>query len=170
VCKPLRAGIPIPSSASRIAWAQRIPCSRDLAPAVLGEDGANRGVVLCEQRRPLVVAELPGQVRRPDDVGEEDGCERLLGLRCLAKSGQEIPYLNDDLVSDVEPGHVILARQLDEAGPLDLLRQPASLFVGDDRILGSVEDERRDVDRRRHVANVDLAPEPHEGNGGRGGR
>ena len=125
--------------------------------------------MLREQSRPLLVAELPGPVGRADDVGEEDGCEHLLGLRRLAKSRQEIPHLGDDLVGDVEPGHVVLARQLDEAGSLDLLGEPASLFVGDDRILGRVEDERRHVDRRRHVANVDLAPEAHEGHRSRGG-
>src|SRR4051812_9206558 len=57
---------------------------------------------------------------------------------------------------------MVLPCELDEAGSLDLLGEPAALREWDDRVLGRVHDERRDVDRRRDVPDIELAAEPHE--------
>ncbi len=112
--------------------------------------------------RHSLVAELLRPFSRADDVREEHGRQDLLGFGSFAKSGQKLPDLRDDLIGDVEPGHVVLARQLDEAGSLDLLGEPAALRERDDRVPGHVHDERRHVDRRRDVPDVELAAEPHE--------
>jgi hypothetical protein len=52
---------------------------------------------------------------------------------------------------------VILARHLDEPGSRDACSQEPRPLDGDCPIARAVEDERRDLDAREHVAHVVLA-------------
>ena len=47
--------------------------SVDLAPAVLGQLGAHKGVMLVNERAPGTVAQLRRSLGGPNDVGHEDG-------------------------------------------------------------------------------------------------
>jgi hypothetical protein len=109
---------------------------------------------------PRAVAERCGTRRRVDDVGEQDGRQHAVGVAGRTHAGHELLDLvqHDVLVAD--PRDVVVARQLEEPRVRDVAGDPAALVDTRLAVTGAVHDERRHVDRRQHVPNVDLRVHP----------
>jgi len=117
-------------------------------------------VVLLEELAPAAVAELGGAGGRADEVGEEDGGQHAIRSRGLPSARDELPDLGEGRVG-VEPGDVVLTRKLHVVRAADHSSEKARVLYVADLIVGRVNDERRNVDRRRDVADID--PESHPG-------
>ncbi len=119
-------------------------------------------MVLGQQRAPFPIPEPHRGVGRIDDVGEQDRAEPALGTLLGTKLVDERVDLGEHGVGIAGPDQVIGARQLDEPRPRDRLGELAPLSHGDHEIPGAVQDERRDMDRRKHRLPVDLEAEAHQ--------
>ncbi len=122
---------------------------------------------------PGAVAERGGALGRAHDVGEEDGGQHPVGLGLLP--GARLPDLGQEALLLIRvrgrclPGdQVPAAGQLDEARSRNAIGHVLGYADGDDRVLGSMDDESGYADRRQDVADVDLLVHQREGlNGSR---
>jgi hypothetical protein len=90
--------------------------SVDLGSSEALEVTAHDGMVLVEKLAPAPVAEGGGALRRADDVGEDERLQHPVGVGRVARAGQELLRLLEDPLR-VDPRHVVLAGQLEEARP-----------------------------------------------------
>ena len=81
--------------------------------------------------------------------------------RAWPHAGEELLDLVDDVVR-VPERHVRVARELDEPRAGDVRGDVAALLDPRVAVAEAVDDERRRLDRRQHVANVGLRVHQHE--------
>jgi len=98
----------------------------ELLPAVALQLEAHGGVVLDEHLAPGGVADARQRGRRADDVGEEQRHQYAIGVRHRPSPGQELLHLLEHPVR-VDPGHVVISRELDETRAGNVLRDVAAL-------------------------------------------
>ena len=108
-----------------------------------------------DERRPRRVPDGVGLLGGADEIREEDRRQHAVGRRDRAHARQELLDLVQDLVR-VEERHVVVTRELDEAGARNVRRDVPPLFHPRVQVAGSVEDERRALHAREHVADVRL--------------
>ena len=101
----------------------------DLAPAERGQLATHERIVVLKQRAPTLVAELRGALGRAGDVGEQHSRQHAVGLRSTSGAGQELLDLVKHGIAVAEPGHVVVARQLDEACAGNLLGDVAAVVA-----------------------------------------
>ena len=114
-----------------------------------------------EQVAPAPVAEPRRELRRADDVREQDRREHPIRLLGLARAGDELPDLRDGAIG-VEPGQVVAAGQFDVARAGEVRCQPAGILDVAHPVARRMHDQGRHVDRRDHVAHVDVERHPGE--------
>src|ERR1019366_5581258 len=84
----------------------------DRAAAVTREVPADEALKRLEQLAPAAVAERRRATGRVDDVGEHHGREHPLGIGSMARAGQELLDLCDQLVLSGTERKRVLARKL----------------------------------------------------------
>ena len=122
---------------------------------------AHERVVLVDEIAPAAVVELARALGRTDDVRKEDGRKDAIRLDGLAHAGQELLDLGEDFVA-VDPRQVVDAGQLHVSRGGDVPRKPARALDVADRIVGPMDDERRDVHGGRNLPHVYLERHLHE--------
>src|ERR671922_2330082 len=137
-----------------------------LAAAKALQPAPDERMVLLQERAPLTVAQLGGAFGGSHDVREEHGRQDAVGVVHGPGSGEELLHLVDDGVDVAGPDQVLVAEQLDVLRSRDLLRDPAALLDVHVAIVDALEHERRDLNRRQDLADVDLTVHPQERNGG----
>ena len=78
------------------------------------------------------------------------------GSGACASAGEELLDLAERPVDVLVPQDVVVAGQLDEPRVRQVLGEPAPVADVDEAVAAAMEDERRDVDARHHVAHVDV--------------
>ena len=122
-----------------------------------------------EELPPASVAELRRLRGRADDVREENRGEDAVGLALLPPAG--LPHLLhepadlalDELCCRPAEGEVADSGNLDETCRRNVRSDVARNVDRDDRVLGAVQDERRDTHRRQDVPDVDVLVHPVKG-------
>jgi hypothetical protein len=76
---------------------------------------------------PPLVAQVRRSIGRRDDVGEQDRGEHAVRFSRVPRAGQELLDLVDQGVAVAGVDQVVLAWELDELGPGDVLRQVAGV-------------------------------------------
>jgi hypothetical protein len=112
--------------------------------------------MLVEHISPAAVTELVGQLRGPDDVGEEHRGQAAVGIRCPLRAGQEF-------LDHVEQGvGVANVRQFVATGKLgaprigDQLRHRPPWLRAEQHVAGAVQDQRPGLDRRENRPQIEL--------------
>ena len=105
----------------------------DLVPAEALELAPDDPVVVRQQALPAAVAELGRQLRRADDVGEQDGREHAARLGRRPNAGHEVLDLGDDRVLVAGPDQVVGAGQLDVLRAGDVLGEVPSVLDAEAR-------------------------------------
>lgn len=118
-------------------------------------------MVLLEQIPPAPITQGRRRLRRPDEVREEDGRKHPIGCRGFACPREELANLGDHPVG-IEPRNVVAPGKLDVPRTGDGSGQEACVLHVTDAILDRMDDQRRHVDRRRDVTNVDLVSHSRE--------
>ena len=103
-----------------------------------------------EQLTPSAVAQLRGEPRGVDYVGEQDGGEDAVVLARLDGSGNETLYLVEDCLADLSVPYVesvIATGKAEEAGIRDPGREQFAGLDGDHPIFLDVQDQRGQMHR-----------------------
>jgi hypothetical protein len=131
---------------------------------------ANGSVMSLQQFMPRFVAQFTRPRGRTDDIGEHEGRQHAARFGCAAclGPGDEVhDHIRDlqGIVSD--PVNVVRTIQLYELGARNMGgEEPAGLNT-DGRILGPVQNKRRNENGRQDIVNVDLAVHAHQIDDGR---
>src|ERR1700686_11157 len=128
----------------------------DLLPAEMFELATHRRVMLFEEVAPGFIAQRCRPCSRPDDVGEQDGGEDAIGLGSWPNAREECLDLVDPLGLVSAPGEVIRSGKLEELCIWDTSRDVSPLFDVRVAVAGAVQDQRRDANRGKAIAAVDL--------------
>src|SRR5438445_7527075 len=137
VWMPARTSMPRSPTARTIEPAHRTAragpskVARNPSPAVstslpLKRSSSRRTAAWWASHEPRSVAELCRALGRADDVGEEHRRQDTVRLRPMPHAGEELLDLVEDLVG-VDPGQMVVPRQLDEARTRDVLGDVAAL-------------------------------------------
>src|SRR5262245_41880721 len=142
---------------------ESIACGVDLPTPEARELLADERMVGLQHVPPAPIAELAGLACRINDVGEHDRRQNPVGLRSPPDAGQEFLDLVEIRVRVAAEDEMIVAGQLDVLGAGDALGHVAAGPYRDGAITAAVEDQRRNPDRRQHIARVDVPVHLHEG-------
>jgi hypothetical protein len=118
---------------------EAVPRRAELSASEPAQLTTDEYVVLFEEVTPTTVAEIHGQLCRPDDVGEEDGREHPVERRMRSHAGQELLDLVEDGVLVAEPGQVVGTGELDDLRAEDPFAQIATELRH--RFVGAMQDE-----------------------------
>ena len=78
--------------------------------------------MLVEHISPAAVTELVGQLRGPDDVGEEHRGQAAVGIRCPLRAGQELLDYVEQRVGVADVRQLVVTRKLSAPRIGDQLR------------------------------------------------
>ena len=175
VCRPARTSSPSVADRidDRLCAADRArgpvegreePVARgiDLAPVEAGELASHRGMVLLEQVAPAPVAELGGLLGRADEIGEQHRRQHAIGRPPprVARSGTRGSPRR--VVIGIEPGTWSSPGSSTYFAPGIRRARIAGVLDVADLVVRRVDDQRRHVDRRHDVADVDVEGHAHE--------
>ena len=126
------------------------------------ELSSDRGVMLAEQRSPLLITDRRRPLGGSDDIGEEDGRQYAVRLDCVIRPSQKLFDAEDDGVCITHPRVVVIAGKLGEPRAGDPLSQVTAPLDETARIAGPMDDQRRHLDGRQYVSDIDLRSHAHE--------
>jgi hypothetical protein len=127
-----------------------------------GDLGERHTVVAIEDGSPGAVAETGRSGGRVDDVGEHERHQLSLRRRARRRPEQEVLDVVDDRVAVARPPVVVGTVQLDELGIGNLLGEPTRTADRPPGVGAPVDEDRRAVDRRCDVSDVEAAQRPHQ--------
>src|SRR6266545_6413829 len=173
VWRPARISRPNARSSSRSAVAQRtplpgpskvarMPSPVDLIsrPPVLLDEPTCHLVVCVEEPAPSPIPEFTGPAGGIHDIGEEHRGQHPIRLLAPPDAGQELLHRLQYEVG-VFPNHrYVRAWNLQELRPLDVVREVAPLGHGDEGGVGSLDDQRWDMDGRQEGPRVRVEHGP----------
>src|SRR6478672_625522 len=125
-----------------------IACRVDVRAAVSLDLGFSQLVVASQDLLPRGVPESGRQLRRSDDIGEQDRGEHTVDILHMSLSGQELLDLVKHRVLVRAPGFVISSWQLKEAKRWDPIGDVAPCFDDLDLVVGPMQHQGRDLDGR----------------------
>ncbi len=129
----------------------------DLGSAEAHERRPHLPVMGCEQLPPSRVADLGRALRRAHDVGEQDGREPPGGFGPGRRARHELLDRREHRLRLAGPRLPVAARQLDEGRVRDVLGEVAAALDLLHRVVGPMQDEGRNPDRRQQVAEIHLS-------------
>ena len=149
------------------AGEEAVPGDVELGSTEAHQVPADQGVMALEQLPPCTIADLGCLGSRADDVGEENRGQdaillRLLPTACLPHLSHEALDLSGDRNRWLANREVARPRNPDDTCRWDPCSQVAGDLYRDNRVLGSVQDQRRNAHRRKHLPDVDLLVHPVE--------
>ena len=106
-------------------------------------------VVVSQQRSPTLVAELGGQLRRTDDVGEQHGRQHAVGVRLARLAGEKRLDLGEQEVAVSRPVGMAVTFQLDVGRAGHVLSEISAVLDGDQRVALAVQDQASGTGRLR---------------------
>src|SRR4029453_9876707 len=115
-----------------------------------------------EQLTPAGVAQLDRPGGGVDDVSEQHRSEDSVGAMSRSGAREELLHLVDDDVDVADREPVVGTGYGEKARALDVVCDIPTLLNGDDRVVHPVNDERRHLDRREDVPNVELEEHAHD--------
>ncbi len=105
---------------------------------------------------PSTVSAFGRQSSRPDDVREQHGGEHATGIEHRSDAGHEVLDLGDDRILVAGPDEVVGTGKLDVSRVRDMFGEVPPMRDAEPRRGRSVDDQRRDTDRRQDIADVAL--------------
>src|SRR6266550_3368945 len=127
----------------------------DLSAAKTSELAANEAVMVADQGTPPCIAELKGPTRGLHHVREENCRQDARRFCAVAGTGEEFLDLIQDGVGVADPRDMVDAGKLDVSRVRYSLSHVARAAHVDAPIARAMEDERRDVNGRQDVADID---------------
>src|SRR5829696_1681342 len=141
---------------------EAVPERLDLVTLECAQGLADDRVVRRDPIAPAAIPERGGAIRRAHDVGEEDRLQHPLRAVRAARAEQEVLDLIHERAYVADHRQVVSPGELDIARSRDVVGQVPTVGGGDHLVLGAMEDEGGNADRRQHAARVDLPVEVHE--------
>lgn len=100
--------------------------------------------------------------RRSDDVDKQDRSKDTRGHCRRQGPGEEVLDLVQKGILVAHPRQVVRPGELHEPRAGDLLGDPAAFLHECVSVVGAMQDQRGNLDRRQDAPNVDLGVHPHE--------
>ena len=115
-----------------------------------------------QQLPPAPVTRLSGAACGVDDVGEQDGREDSVLVDLVTATGDELLHRVERTVRVAEPGKMIIPGLLEKLRIRYVFGEIAAVEDRQDSLVGSVDNERRDLEVRQDVTHVDLGVGLHQ--------
>jgi hypothetical protein len=116
---------------------------------------------------PKAVAEPGGKPLRRYQPRHQKGGENAIMIHGGSLAGQELLDLVGDAIHVAGPDRMVAPGKLDEPCAADLSREIAPARDCDPRVIASMQDQRRDANIGKHIADVDLRAHAGERDCGR---
>jgi hypothetical protein len=116
----------------------------------------DKAVMALKEVAPLTISQFDGSLSCTDNIREQYRGKHPVGFRAMSGTREELLDLIENGVHITGPWEVITPGELDVLRPGDALGHVAGSVYVDGRITRSVQDERRDADRRKDMPDVGV--------------